>query len=66
MSMRGWLSNLHMCRFEEHMTMFNIATQTVLGTKVKDRGEEHPLSSLRRSAEALHSAGVLASSYPGC
>ncbi|GAB4823581.1 hypothetical protein N2152v2_010627 [Parachlorella kessleri] len=50
------LGNAFNFRFEEHMTMFNIATQTVLGTKVKDRGEEHPLSSLRRSAEALHSA----------
>ncbi len=44
-------------RFEEHVTLFNIVSQAVLGTKVRDTGEEHPLSSLRRSAEALHSAG---------
>lgn len=43
-------------RFEEHLTLFNIVSQALIGSKLAPEGR-HRLSSLRRSAEALHSAG---------
>lgn len=46
-------------KFERHVSLFNLVTQTVLGSKaVEGIVSESKLASLRRSAEALHAASV--------
>ncbi|KAI7837154.1 hypothetical protein COHA_009030 [Chlorella ohadii] len=43
-------------RFQEHVTRLNMVFKPVLGTQYEDPRSQHPLASVRQSAEALHGA----------
>lgn len=46
-------------RMEEHLTIFNVISQILLGSQVAETPKKDPLSTLRRAAGALHDAAAV-------